>query len=66
MRTRMFSVGFAELVWRKLWRKLKRSPTVQEYAAVLGGVSTRTAWRYMRLFKARHQCPHCSGTGWSQ
>ena len=44
-------------------RQLRRTPSVREFADCLG-VSTRTAWRYMRAERSRVKCQHCMGTGY--
>jgi predicted DNA-binding transcriptional regulator YafY len=61
----LFYPSEARRLYRVLARHLKRTPTVREFAESLG-VSTRTAWRYMKDSRScvREKCAHCEGTGY--
>lgn len=63
MRPRTQSVEQARAVWRAARVRLKRAPTADEYARVLG-VSERTAYRYMRRLEVARVCQHCDGKGY--
>lgn len=62
-RPRKWEQAAVEQAFHGLTATIGRTPTVREYADHLG-VSTRTAWRYMRNRPLRVKCRHCHGTGY--
>lgn len=63
-RPRLISPSQAAIVWRQLWNKLRKMPTVAEYAKALGVKSTRTAFRYKANAAHYQTCRWCGGRGY--